>query len=116
MEHDAAVEWVASFTADDWAAAEASRHERWPGEADLATDALVNGDFPKVVVRGGWRGDPNAARRAVSIAKALAEAIAADVVVFDEATHYVQLEAADEFNRLLQTTWEAGDGKRAACR
>ena len=103
-------EWTAGWTPKDWAAAEATRRERWPGNAPLRLPALARLSVPKVVVVGGWPADlfpgrQGAGRALRVVAEALAGATRARLVVFDRSAHNPQLEEPDGFNELLRDTW-----------
>ena len=104
--------WTASWGPADWAAADASRRERWPGDAPVDLAALRALDVPKVVVSGGWpqpgAAGPSPAGEAFrAVADALAERIGAQRVEFAGSSHNPQLEEAEAFNRLLRSTWAA---------
>jgi pimeloyl-ACP methyl ester carboxylesterase len=109
MDADAAIEWVASFTPDDWVAAEASRLERWPGDAEVRTEILARASFPKLVVRGGWPTNPDLQHVHSALTEVLARRINGDVVVFDQATHHAQLEQQEKFNAFLKSVWSANE-------
>lgn len=101
--------WTAAFGEDDWVAAEATRHERWPGDASIDVDALRAAPFPKVVARGGWpaavAGRDGGGRAFAAVCRVIAEGIGARVVVFERSTHNPQLQEPDAFNRLLRDVW-----------
>lgn len=106
--------WTASFTDRDWAAAEASRHEAWPGDAPIDFGALAGASFPKVVVAGGWpeavapgRAATGRAYRAVGTA--IARRIGADFVVLADSSHDLQIEEPEPFNALLRSVWARAD-------
>lgn len=100
--------WVSSFRDDDWAAVEASRLERWPGDPPFRFDVLRSARFPKVMVRGGWNTEgPAGGRDFAAVCNRIADEIDAPVVVFDHSTHNPQMQEAEAFNALLRRTWSA---------
>ena len=107
----AAVEaWMANWTPKDWAAAESTRRERWPGDAPLHLDTLARLSVPKVVVVGGWPAALFPGRQAAggalrSIGKTIANTIKAQLVVFERSAHNPQSEEPVAFNELLRATW-----------
>jgi pimeloyl-ACP methyl ester carboxylesterase len=112
-----AAAWTSSFGDRDWAAAEASRHEAWAGEAPVEFGALAHASVPKVVVVGGWpetvapgRGATGRAYRAVGAA--IAQRIAGELVVFGGSSHNPHLQEPERFNALLERVWrQADDGE-----
>ena len=103
-------EWTASWTSKDWAAAESTRRERWPGDAPLQLDALAGLSAPKVVVVGGWSADIYPGRQAAgaalrAVGTTLAKRINARLVVFERSAHNPQIEESAAFNELLRATW-----------
>ncbi len=110
MPGEAVRSWTATFGGKEWAAAEASRRERWPGDAPIDLEALTAAAFPKVVVRGGWRDDvaPGRGRAGEGFrvtCEAVAAAIGARIVVFEQSAHNPQLEEPERFNALLRGVW-----------
>ena len=104
--------WTADFVDSDWAAAESSRKERWPGDAPIDTEALARAGFPKVLARGAWRPEVAGGREAVgagfaAVCEAIAGRIGGRVVVFEHSAHNPQREEAESFNALLRETWDA---------
>lgn len=109
MTEERIAEWTASFGPEEWAAAEASRRERYLGDAPLDLKKLREAAFPKVVVRGAWpaelAGREGAGRDFAAICRSLAERIAAELVVFERSCHNPQIEEHEAFNRLLRDLW-----------
>jgi pimeloyl-ACP methyl ester carboxylesterase len=104
--------WIGSFGEQDWAAVEASRHARWPGDAPFRFDELRAANFPKLLVRGAWQpevvGRDDAGKDFAAVCERIAQQIgAASVVVFDRSTHNPQLQEPDAFNAFLRQTWAA---------
>jgi pimeloyl-ACP methyl ester carboxylesterase len=95
----------------DRGADEASRRERWPGDAPIDFDALASAPFEKVLVRGAWRpevvGREGAGWEFAAVCRVLAERIGGKVVVFDRSAHNPQREEPEAFNRLLRELWAA---------
>lgn len=124
MEHtdEAIAERIEGSSEQDWRAADASRRERWPGDAPVAFEALAVASFPKVIVRGAWQAQQRAGR--VMPAKAMqatAEAAArksgAELVVFESSAHDPQMEEPDRFNDLLRRIWSRAEvGKTVRAR
>jgi pimeloyl-ACP methyl ester carboxylesterase len=103
-------EWTHSFSAKDWAAADAARKERWPGDAPVDFDVLAGAGFPKVVVAGAWRseiapGRQTLARAHRAVCDVIARRIGSQVHVFNDSAHNPQLEEPVRFNELLRTVW-----------
>ena len=106
--------WTEGFAESQWSDAEASRRERWAGDAPIPYDELAAASFPKVFAHGGWnpevvghKASVGAAFRAV--ADTLSQRVGGVTVAFPDATHNPQSEAAADFNAMLQRTWdEAG--------
>lgn len=103
-------EWTHSFSAKDWAAADAARKERWPGDAPVDFDVLARAGFPKVVVAGAWRsqialGRETEARAHRAVCDVIARRIGSQVHVFNDSAHNPQLEEPVRFNELLRTVW-----------
>lgn len=48
MSEERLAEWSDTFGDRDWSAAEASRRERWPGDAAIEIDVLRASTFAKV--------------------------------------------------------------------
>jgi pimeloyl-ACP methyl ester carboxylesterase len=107
----AAIEkWTATWTPKDWAAAETTRQERWPGDAPLQIAALARLTVPKLMVVGGWPPDLFPGRQASgrafrTVAETIANRINARLVVFDRSAHNPQTEEPGLFNELLRDTW-----------
>lgn len=106
-----------AFTDDDWAAAEGSRRERWPGDAPIDLDALSAVSFPVVVVAGGWRPDiAPGAQQAGAAFRAVCDALhrrgGARLEVFEGSTHNPQIEEPERFNTLLRDVWQTSPAKR----
>jgi pimeloyl-ACP methyl ester carboxylesterase len=99
--------WVASLGAKEWAAAEATRRERWPGDAPIRLDVLAQAAFPTIVVAGGYDGHARGGRDFAAVCARLAEGIGARLVVFERSQHTPQLEEPEAFNRLLRELWLA---------
>ena len=102
--------WVEGLGEDDWAAAEATRRERYPGDAPVDFDSLASATFPKVVVSGAW--PPNIApgreqaRDALNdVADAVAARMGAERVVFPRSSHGPQWEEPQAFNEFLRKLW-----------
>ena len=103
-------EWTESWTPKDWAAAETTRQERWPGDAPLPIAALARLPVPKLVVVGGWSADLFPGRQASgrafrAVAETIANRINARLVVFNRSAHNPQTEEPGPFNELLLDTW-----------
>lgn len=109
MNDERIAEWIASFGPEEWAAAEASRRERYLGDAPIELEKLRAAAFPKVVVRGAWpaelAGRDGAGRDLAAICQALADQINASLVVFEQSCHNPQIEESERFNRLLRDLW-----------
>jgi pimeloyl-ACP methyl ester carboxylesterase len=102
--------WVEGLGENDWAAAEATRRERYPGDAPVDFDILASASFPKVVVSGAWPTDiapgRERARDALNdVADAVAARIGAARVVFPRSTHGPQWEEPQDFNGFLRRVW-----------
>jgi pimeloyl-ACP methyl ester carboxylesterase len=97
--------WITSLSAKEWAAAEATRRERWPGDAPIRLDLLAQATFPTVVVAGGYESHTRGGRDFAAVCRRLADGIGARLVVFERSTHTPQLEEPEEFNRLLRELW-----------
>jgi pimeloyl-ACP methyl ester carboxylesterase len=97
--------WLASFGDADWVSAEATRSERWPGDAPIQLDVLARAAFPRVVVQGGYDGHTRGGRDFDAVCRTLADAIGARLVEFERSTHMPQLEEPEAFNRLLRELW-----------
>ena len=104
-------EWTQQFSDADWSAAEATRRERWPGDAPINVDVLRPATFPKVLARGAWRaeviGREGAGREFAATCRVLADAIGAEVEVFEDSTHYPQIEESERFNAFLRNLWRS---------
>jgi pimeloyl-ACP methyl ester carboxylesterase len=104
--------WTEGFSDADWAAADASRRERWAGNAPIPFDALAAAPFPKVLARGGWNPEVVGRKAKVgaafgAVCQAISDRIGGEVVTFGESTHNPQREEAAAFNDLLRRTWSA---------
>jgi pimeloyl-ACP methyl ester carboxylesterase len=103
--------WTETWGERDWAAAEASRRERWPGDAPVRLDVLAKMAVPKVLVRGAWKpevvGREGAGRDFAAVCRAVAEGIGARTVVFEHSSHNPQSEEPEAFNRLLRDIWSS---------
>lgn len=109
-------EWTASWTPKDWAAAETTRRERWPGDAPVELAALTRLSVPKVVVVGGWSADLFPGRQAAGralrvVGETLADSIEATLVVFERSAHNPQIEESAAFNELLRDTWNRASAR-----
>lgn len=106
--------WTKSFGEQGWAAADASRRERWPGDAPIQLEVSAAA-FPKVLVRGAWKpevvGREGAGRDYAAVCRVIADRIGARVVLFKQSSHNPQLQEPQAFNRLLREVWGS---KRAA--
>ena len=109
MSEEHIAEWTASFGPEEWAAAEATRRQRYPGDAPIEVEKLRAAAFPKVVVRGAWpvelAGREGAGRDFAAICEALADRIDARLVVFERSCHNPQIEEHERFNQLLRDVW-----------
>ena len=102
--------WTEGFTASDWAAAESSRRERWPGDAPIDFEALSAANFPKVLVHGGWNPEVFGHKAKVgagfgAVCRAIAERTGGEVASFAASSHTPQHEEAAAFNDLLRRVW-----------
>jgi pimeloyl-ACP methyl ester carboxylesterase len=101
--------WIGSFGEKDWAAVEASRHERWPGDAPFQFKVLRAAEFPKLLVRGAWKpevvGRADAGKDFAAVCDRIAKQIGARVVVFEGSSHNPQLQEPEAFNALVRETW-----------
>jgi pimeloyl-ACP methyl ester carboxylesterase len=97
--------WIASLGVKGWAAAEATRRERWPGDAPIRLDLLAEAAFPMVVVSGGYHGHTRGGRDFAAVCRRLADGTAGRFVVFERSTHTPQIEEPEAFNRLLRELW-----------
>ncbi len=109
---------TATFGERDWAAAEATRRDRWPGDAPVAFDVLAAAPFPKILVAGGWSPDAAPGRQPTgkafrAVCQVVAERIRARVVVFEGSAHNPQLQEPERFNELLRDVWGAADSELA---
>jgi len=107
MSRDRVDAWIASFGAAEWAAAEATRRERWPGDAPIRLDLLAQAAFPTVVVAGGYDGHTRGGRDFAAVCGRLADGIGARLVVFEGSLHTPQIEEPEAFNRLLRELWRS---------
>jgi len=97
--------WIASLGVEEWAAAEATRRERWPGDAPIRLDLLARAAFPTVVVAGGYDGHSRGGRDFAAVCRTLSDGIGARFVVFERSMHTPQIEEPEAFNRLLRELW-----------
>lgn len=102
--------WTSDFSADDWAMADSSRRERWPGDAPVDFDALAQAPFPRVLAHGGWNPETVGHKAKVgagfaAVAATIAERIGGELQRFPESTHNPQSEEAAAFNELLLRVW-----------
>jgi pimeloyl-ACP methyl ester carboxylesterase len=97
--------WIASFGVSESAAAEATRRERWPGDAPIRLDLLAQAAFPTVVVAGGYDGHTRGGRDFAAVCRHIADETGARLVVFEHSTHTPQSEESEAFNRLLRDLW-----------
>ena len=97
--------WIASLGVKEWAAAEATRRERWPGDAPIRLDLLARAAFPKVVVTGGYDGHTRGGSDFAAVCRRLADGTGARFVVFERSMHTPQIEEPEAFNRLLRELW-----------
>jgi pimeloyl-ACP methyl ester carboxylesterase len=109
MTYERRAAWTEAFGDQDWDAAEASRRERWPGDAPIDLHALGIATFPKIVVRGAWKpegsGRQDGGRDFAAICQVLSKRIGARSVVFDRSSHNPQLQEPEAFNQLLREVW-----------
>jgi pimeloyl-ACP methyl ester carboxylesterase len=101
--------WIEGFGDQEWAAAEASRRERWAGDAPIQFDVLAAAAFPKVLARGGWKpevvGRDGAGRNYAAVCRAIGDRIGGRLVVFERSSHNPQLQEPQAFNQLLRDVW-----------
>ena len=97
--------WIGSFGATEWAAAEATRRERWPGDAPIPLNLLARAAFPTVVVAGSYDGHARGGSDFAAVCRSLADEIGAQLVVFERSMHAPQIEEPEAFNRLLRELW-----------
>jgi pimeloyl-ACP methyl ester carboxylesterase len=110
--------WTSSFSDRDWAAAEASRHEAWAGDASVDFGSLAQASFPKVVVVGGWSESVAPGRAATgrayrAVGTAIARRMAGELIVLAESSHNPQLEEPERLNALLERVWRQAEEGRA---
>ncbi len=103
--------WTEGFTADDWSNADASKRERWPGDAEIPYEVLAGAAFPKVLARGGWNPEQVGRKAQVgaafgAVCNAIADRTGGRVVRFANSTHNPQSEEASAFNELLREVWQ----------
>ena len=111
---EAATAWIESFGPADWAAAETSRRERWPGDAPVDLGAIAAAGFPVAVAAGGWPpkdGQPPSAFGLAlrSVSQAVALAVGVRLRVFEAAYHSPQIEDSERFNAFLRDVWASHD-------
>ncbi len=104
--------WTEGFTESDWAAAESSRRERWPGDAPIDFEALAAARFPKVLVHGGWNPEVVGHKAKVgagfaAVCRSIAERAGGEVVSFPAWSHTPQHEEAAAFNHVLRRVWDS---------
>lgn len=109
--------WTARFTDRDWAAAEASRHEAWAGDAPVDFGALAQASFPKVVVVGGWPeivapGRAATGRAYWAVGTTIARRVAGELIVLARSSHNPQFEEPERLNALLERVWRQADEGR----
>ncbi len=102
--------WTEGFAEADWAAAESSRRERWPGDAPIDFEALAAARFPKVLVHGGWNPEVVGHKAKVgagfaAVCRSIAERTGGEVESFAASSHTPQHEEAATFNDLLRRVW-----------
>jgi pimeloyl-ACP methyl ester carboxylesterase len=97
--------WIGSFGAAELAAAEATRRERWPGDAPIRLDLLANAPFPTAVAAGGYDGHRRGGRDFAAVCRRIADEAGARLAVFEHSTHMPQLEEPDAFNGFLRELW-----------
>ncbi len=102
--------WTEGFSQADWAAAESSRRERWPGDAPIDYDALAAAGFPKLLVHGGWNPEVVGHKAKVgagfaAVCHAVAQRIGGEVESFAASAHTPQHDEAAAFNELLRRVW-----------
>ena len=109
MPQERLTSWTDSFGDQEWTAADASRRERWPGDAPLQFEVLAAASFPKVLVHGAWKaevtGREGGGRDYAAVCQVIAARIGARVVTFEGSTHNPQLQEPQAFNHLLQELW-----------
>lgn len=96
---------------DDWAVVDATRRQRWPGDAPIRLDVLREAPFPLVLARGAWRpevvGREGAGREYAAVCARIAAATGARTVVFERSGHSPQLQEPEAFDALLRETWRS---------
>ena len=95
------------FPGEVLTAIDATRRERWPGDAPIPVEILRDAPFPKTVVSGAWPDDVRsttaATARAFQVtACAIADAIDAQLVTFERSGHFPQQEEPEKCNALLR--------------
>jgi pimeloyl-ACP methyl ester carboxylesterase len=110
--------WISSFTDRDWAAAEASRHEAWAGNASVDFSPLARASFPKAVVVGGWPESVAPGRAATgrayrAVATTIARRVAGELIVLDRSSHNPHSQEPERLNALLEGIWKLADEGRA---
>ena len=109
MPRERLTSWTDSFGDHEWTAADASRRERWPGDAPLQFEVLAAASFPKVLVHGAWKaevtGREGGGRDYAAVCRVVAARVGARLVTFERSTHNPQLEEPQAFNHLLQELW-----------
>ena len=102
--------WTEGFSEADWAAAESSRRERWPGDAPVDYDVLAAAGFPKVLIHGGWNPEVVGHKAKVgagfaAVCRAVAQRIGGEIESFGGSAHTPQHDEAAAFNELLRRVW-----------
>lgn len=101
---------LSDFPEEAVASIEATRRERWPGDAPIPTERLRAAPFPKTAISGAWPGDlrwttVRTARAFQVTARVIADAIGARLVTFDRSTHSTNREEPEKFNAFLRDLW-----------
>lgn len=104
--------WTEGFSPADWANADASRRDRWAGDADIPFEALAAASFPTVLAHGAWNPEQVGRKARVgaafrAVVETIAERTGGRVASFPNATHNPQREDAAAFNALLREVWAA---------
>lgn len=99
--------WIDTWDESFLAAADLTRREAWWGEAPIDLDVLAGLRVPKVVVIGARRPAFGPDRQAMTerIARATAERLGAELIVFPGSTHLPPAEEPEAFNELLSRVW-----------
>lgn len=109
MPQERLTSWTDSFGDQEWTAADASRRERWPGDAPIRFEVLAAPSFPKVLVHGQWKPEmavrEGGGRDFAAVCRVIAGCIGARLVTFEQSTHNPQLQEPQAFNHLLEELW-----------